>query len=89
MGALVYNVLALIGNVLTLLLVVRAVLSFFPPAGRSSPLYDLDRLLYRVTEPVLQPVRRLLPDMGAIDFSPLVALVVIWLALLVLRNLLL
>ncbi len=89
MGAPVYDVLALLGNVLTLLLIVRAVLSFFPPAGRSSPLFELDRLLHRVTEPVLQPVRRLMPDTGAIDFSPLVALVVIWLALLVLRNLLL
>ncbi len=89
MGALVYNVLALIGNVLTLLLIVRAVLSFFAPPGPSSPLYEIDRLLYRLTEPVLQPIRRLMPDTGVIDFSPLVALVVIWLALLVLRNLLL
>lgn len=89
MGALVYSVLALIGNILTLLLIVRAVLSFLAPPRPSSPLYELDHLLHRVTEPVLEPIRRLMPDTGVIDFSPLVALVVIWLALLVLRNLLL
>jgi len=89
MAALVYGVLSFVGDVLSLLLIVRAVLSFFPPIGRSSPLYGADRLLVRATEPVLQPVRRLLPETGVIDFSPLVSLVVIWLALLILRNLLL
>jgi YggT family protein len=88
-GALIYNLLQLIGNILTLLLIVRAILSFFPPTGRASPLYELDRLLYRLTEPVLQPIRAHMPDTGAIDFSPLAALVLIWVALLILRNLLL
>lgn len=88
MAVALYNLLAMIGELLTLLLILRSVLSFFPPAGRSSPLYDFDRLLYRITEPVLVPIRRLMPDTGAIDFSPLVALVVIWLMLLILRNLL-
>ena len=89
MAAFVYDLLSLVGNLLTLVLIVQAVLSFFPPPGRSSPLYGLDRLLARLTEPVLRPVRRLLPDTGMIDFSPLVAVVVIWLVLLILRNLLL
>ena len=89
MGAEVYNLLQLIGNLLTLLLILRAILSFFPQSGRASPLYELDRLLYRVTEPVLQPIRAHMPDTGVIDFSPLVALLVIWLALLILRSLLL
>ena len=31
-------------------------------------------LLNRVTEPVLAPVRKLLPDMGGIDLSPLVVI---------------
>jgi len=34
-------------------------------------------LLYRVTEPVLRPLRRFLPNLGGIDISPVVALLLI------------
>lgn len=34
--------------------------------------------LYRVTEPVLGPIRRLLPSMGGLDLSPLIVLIAIW-----------
>ena len=34
-------------------------------------------LLYRVTEPVLRPICRLLPNLGGIDISPVVALLLI------------
>ena len=33
--------------------------------------------LYRITEPVLRPIRRLLPNLGGIDISPVVALLLI------------
>jgi YggT family protein len=35
----------------------------------------IPRFLYDVTEPVLAPVRRVIPTMGGIDFSPLIVLV--------------
>ena len=34
--------------------------------------------LYRVTEPVLRPIRNRLPNMGGIDISPLIVIVIIW-----------
>ncbi len=34
--------------------------------------------LQRVTEPVLKPIRRILPDMGGIDLAPLIVLIAIW-----------
>jgi len=34
--------------------------------------------LDRITAPLYRPIRRILPDFGGLDFSPLVALVVIW-----------
>ncbi len=34
--------------------------------------------LFRVTEPVLGPIRRLLPDLGGIDISPIVVLLIIF-----------
>jgi YggT family protein len=36
-------------------------------------------VLYRLTEPALRPIRRLLPDFGGIDISPIVLLLLLWL----------
>ena len=35
--------------------------------------------LYRITEPVFRPIRNLLPQVGGIDFSPLIVLLIIYL----------
>ena len=64
-------------------------LSFFPPPGRLSPLSGLMQVLYAVTEPILRPIRRMLPGMGPFDFSPLVAILAIWVILQILGRLLL
>jgi len=34
--------------------------------------------LYRITEPVLKPIRRFLPNLGGIDISPVIALLLIF-----------
>jgi len=34
--------------------------------------YMVGDFLYRVTEPLLRPIRRILPDLGGIDLSPMV-----------------
>ncbi len=34
--------------------------------------------LYRVTEPVFRPIRQLMPNLGGIDFSPLIVLLIIY-----------
>jgi len=48
-------------------------------------------LIYRsvnsLLEPILRPIRRLMPDTGAIDFSPLVLIVLLNILNIVLRNL--
>ena len=35
--------------------------------------------LYKITEPVFRPIRNLLPQLGGIDFSPLIVLLIIYL----------
>lgn len=53
------------------LIIARAVGSFFVRDwSRGIP-----RLLWDLTEPVLGPIRRVLPAMGGLDFSPLVAII--------------
>jgi len=39
---------------------------------------SLGMFLYNVTEPVLRPIRRILPDLGGIDISPIVVLLLIF-----------
>lgn len=39
----------------------------------------IGQFLYSVTEPVLRPIRRLLPNFGTVDFSPIVLLLLIFL----------
>jgi len=34
--------------------------------------------LYRLTEPLLGPIRRILPDLGGLDISPMVLLLALW-----------
>jgi YggT family protein len=55
-------------------LLVRIVLSWFPlePGGAMA---TVNGYLRAVTDPVLDPVRRLLPRTGMIDLSPLVVLI--------------
>ena len=66
---------ALICNLLTIYMVIlaaRAVLSWFPRSPGSA-LAPIARILVDVTEPVLAPLRRLIPQAGVIDLSFLVA----------------
>lgn len=43
----------------------------------ADPYNPIVRFLYRVTEPVLRYIRRLLPDMGGIDLSPVIVIAII------------
>ena len=38
----------------------------------------LAEFLYRITEPVLRPIRNLLPNLGGIDISPLIVILIIF-----------
>lgn len=50
--------------------IARSLLSWFP-VDQSSPLYQM---LYRVTEPIIEPIRRVMPSTGMMDLSPLMAI---------------
>jgi YggT family protein len=45
--------------------------------------------LYRITEPVLRPIRNVMPNLGGIDISPIIVIIIIWfIQLVILPNLL-
>ena len=56
------------------LIIIRALISWVSP----NPYNPIVRFLYRVTEPALRPVRRIIPLQGlGIDFSPVIVILVI------------
>lgn len=71
------------------LLIASAILSWLVAFNvintRNRFVYLLGDFLYRVTEPALRPIRRVLPNLGGLDISP----VLLILLLLFLQNLLL
>ena len=60
-------------NLLFYALIIRMVMSWLNPAWRDS----FASLIVSITEPMLRPLRGILPNTGLFDFSPLVALIVI------------
>jgi YggT family protein len=75
------SIIDLLLSVLMWIIIVQAVLSWLVAFNVVNTHSDFVRqLLYalgRMTEPLYRPIRRILPDFGAIDFSPLVVLLVI------------
>lgn len=70
------NLVLTLINLYSFVIIARAISSFFP-ISPSSPFAPVVDILYRLTEPVFAPVRRVLPPMGGLDLAPLVVLIVL------------
>ncbi len=71
--AFLFDFLKVLCEVLSLAIIFRAILSWFSPR----PTNMLVIILNKVTEPILAPLRRIIPRAGMIDFTPLVAIVIL------------
>jgi YggT family protein len=71
-----YNAIQLLFQILTFAIIARALLSWFP-IRPGNPFYPLLVILHQITEPILAPLRRLIPMIGMFDISPIVALVLL------------
>jgi len=56
-------------------LLLRVILSWFPPSSSQGALATVQLWLFKMTEPVLAPIRRKLPPMGGLDLSPMLLLI--------------
>jgi len=65
--------LGLLFNVLYVALLGRIVLSFVDPQGG----WRITQIVGEITEPILGPIRRILPSVGFLDFSPMVAFIIL------------
>jgi YggT family protein len=69
-------------QVLTLLVFIKVILSYF-----MSPYHPIRETLDRVVEPMLAPIRRIVPPMGMLDFTPFVFIILLYIIRSVLINL--
>lgn len=80
MGYLI-SLIYFVGQVLIWLIIARSLISWFRPMGYHPWYVRINRFLYETTEWIIEPIRRLMPRTGMVDFSPFVAIVVIWIIL--------
>jgi YggT family protein len=84
MGELLLNILEFISFLLTLyiyVIIAYAVLSWLIAFNvvntRNQFVHMVVDFLYRITEPALRPIRKMLPNLGGIDISPIILWLII------------
>ncbi len=85
MNRLIIDILWFISYLLTIyvwILIAQAVMSWLIAFNVVNPYNQVVRaigeFLYRITEPVLRPIRNLLPNLGGIDISPVIVILIIF-----------
>ena len=86
----VIQIIALLTNVVVMLVIVQFVIGLlfaFNVVNASNHfLNQVYRSINSLMEPVLGPIRRIMPDTGAIDFSPLVLILLLQILLIILSS---
>lgn len=82
MNEQVATILTMFLYALVVAVVIRALLSWFPISRNN----QFVRLIYQVTEPLIEPVRRVLPRTGMIDLSAMVVILLLYLAISVVNR---
>jgi YggT family protein len=73
----------IIEQALYVLILVKVVLSYF-----MDPFHPIRQSIDRLVEPMLRPIRQLVPSFGRFDFSPLILLILIQIVGAILRSIL-
>ncbi len=73
MESVLVNFVRLLVTVIWFLLIARVVLSWTNPMGGGGVV----AFIYQATEPILAPIRRMLPPTSGIDWSPLIAMLLL------------
>ena len=80
-------------NVYVWMVIASAILSWLVHFGvvntRNQVVSMIGEFLWRITEPALRPIRRFMPNLGGIDISPIILILLIYFLQMVLQNILL
>ncbi len=75
---LVLQILKLYSYVVIANVVVSWLIAFNVLNTQNRFVYSLLELTYRLTDPILNKIRRLIPNLGSLDISPVILLLLIW-----------
>jgi YggT family protein len=82
LGLMLLRIVQVLLNIVWWIIVIQAVLSWLIAFNVINTHSDFVRsvwtALQRMTEPLYRPIRRILPDFGALDISPLVVLLILY-----------
>jgi len=85
-----FQVIDLVLGLVVWALILSAILSWLVAFNvvnvRNQFVSTVGNFLYRVTEPMLRPIRRYVPDFGGVDVSPVILILVIYFIRSVLRQ---
>ncbi len=88
----VYEIVSLLVNAFVMLIIIQFVIGLLFAFNVISPSNEFLRQVYetinRLVDPILRPIRKILPQMGALDLSPMVVIIGAQILLIVLRNIL-
>ena len=86
----IIQIVALITQIIVVLVIVQFVIgllfAFNVVNTGNQFLVQVYRSINALLEPVLEPIRRVMPDTGAIDFSPLVLILLLQILMIILQN---
>ncbi|MCJ7585925.1 MAG: YggT family protein [Anaerolineales bacterium] len=83
MLVIIAKLISVLANAIVVLVIVQVALSYF-----MSPFHPVRRTIDRIVEPMLAPIRKVVPLMGMFDFSPLILIILVQVLATVLINLL-
>lgn len=72
--AILITTIDLLLRLLTILIFVRVIASWIRVSPYHPTWGPILRFIYQATDPIMEPVRRLIPPMGGLDWSPLIVL---------------
>jgi YggT family protein len=75
MNNFIITFIQLLFDVLWILILVRVLMSWIDPTG--TRFGQFSRILHELTEPILAPIRSIMPSMGGLDFSPIITLILL------------
>ncbi len=73
MGQYLITLVKIVVNVISVILILNALISFAP----LEPWHPVRRFLNQLAEPIVRPFRNIIPPVGMFDFSVMVALIVV------------
>ncbi len=72
MTLLIARIINIIVQLITLIVIIKVFLSYF-----MSPYHPVRYNLDRIVDPMLNPIRRLIPSVGMLDLSPIIFIVIV------------